>query len=84
MRSIAFFSKNVPASGNRSRNGIQSIHTNPNTKTKIHGNREVDELSKVDHVVTSAKPSHFEAQLYISEDNEVVIKKSLSKAEVPP
>ena len=42
--------------------------TNPNTNTKIHSNREVDELPKVDHVVTSAKPSHFEAQLYNFED----------------
>ena len=43
-------------------------HTNPNTKTKIHSNREVDKLSKVDHVVRRAKPSHFEAQLYNFED----------------
>ena len=36
-------------------------HTN--TKTKRHGNRDNDELSDVDHVVTGAKPSHFEAML---------------------
>ena len=65
---------NVPASGNRSRNEIQNKHTNSNTKAKTHGNREVDELSKVDHVVTSAKLSHFEANLFIFEDNEAVIK----------
>ena len=39
-----------------------------------HGNRENDELSNVDHVVTGAKPSHFEAMLCsFFEDNEAVI-----------
>ena len=38
-------------------------------------------LSEVDHVVTRATPSHFEAMLYIFEDNEAVIKMIL-KAEV--
>ena len=51
---------------------IQS--TNYNTKTKRHGDREVDESSSVDHVVTSAEPFQFEAQLYIFEDSEGVIK----------
>ena len=60
--------------GNRSRNETQRIHTNANTTTKIHSNREVDALSKVDHFVTSAKLSHFEAQLCIFEDNEAVVK----------
>ena len=45
----------------------------PTPKTKKHDNREVDELSTVDHVVTSAKHSHFEAQLFLFEDNEAVI-----------
>ena len=40
------------AAGNRMRDS--------NTK----GHRDVDELSNVDHVVTSAKPSQFEAQLF--------------------
>ena len=57
---------------NPSRDEIQRKHTN--TKTKGHGNRDNDELSDVDHVVTSAKPSHFEAMLYIFEGNEAVIK----------
>ena len=56
---------------------MQSKHTNTNTKTKKHGNRENDELSNVDNVVTSAKPSHFEDRLYIFEDNEAVIKMSI-------
>ena len=43
--------------------------TSLKTKFKRSGNRDVDELSNVDHVVTSAKPSRFEAQLYIFEDN---------------
>ena len=32
------------------------------------------ELFNVDHVITNAEPSHFEAMLYIFEDNEAVIK----------
>ena len=48
--------------------------TNPKTKLKGSGNRGVDELSTVDHVVTSASFSQFEVQLYIFEDNEAVIK----------
>ena len=56
----------VPRS--RARSEIRS--TNSNTKSKRNSNPEVDELSDVDHVVTSAKLSHFEAQLYIFEDNE--------------
>ena len=59
----------VPRS--RARGEIQS--TNPNTKSKRHGNREVDELSNVDHVVTSAKPSQFEAQLFIFDDKDEAV-----------
>ena len=67
---------NVPARKTRrpSRDEIRSKHTNTNTKTKTHGNRNNDELSNVDHVCTSAKPSHFGAMFYFSEDNEAVIK----------
>ena len=46
-------SNNVPARGNPSRDEIQSKHTN--TKTKRHGDRENDELSNVDFVVTKRK-----------------------------
>ena len=63
----------VLAQGNPSRDEIQSKHTNTNTKTKRHGNRDNDGLSSVDHVVASAKPSHFEAMLYIFEGTEAVI-----------
>ena len=42
----------------------------PDTKTNECGNREVDELSTVDHVVTSAKPS----LLKIFEDTDAAIK----------
>ena len=38
-----------------------NVHTNTNTKTKRHSNRENGELSNVDYVVTSAKLSHFGA-----------------------
>ena len=47
--------------GNRALGEIRS--TNP--KTKLISNRDVDELSNVDHVVTNASSSQFEAQLYI-------------------
>ena len=52
-------------------------HTNhtPNTKTKMHSNREVDELSN--HVVASAKTSHSEASITSFEENEAVIKRIL-------
>ena len=43
----------------RVRGDIQS--TNPTTKSKRNSNREVDELSRVDHVVRIAKPFQFEA-----------------------
>ena len=51
---------NNEESGHRLRN-----HTNANTLSKIHSNWEVDEFFKVDHVVTSVKPSYFVAQPYI-------------------
>ena len=60
----------VPRS--RARSEIQS--TNTNTNSKRNSNREVDESCDVDHFVTSAKFSQFEAQLYIFEDNEAVIR----------
>ena len=60
--------------GTRREMRFKANTTTPTTKTKGHGNRETDELSNVDYVATSAKPSHFEAMLYIFEDNEAVIK----------
>ena len=45
-----------------------------NTKTKKHVNRVDVELFNVYHVITNAKLSHFEAMLYICDDNEAVIK----------
>ena len=56
------------AAGNSLRNEVRS--TNSNTKLERRSNRDVDELSNVDHVVTDAG---FEAQLYILEDNEAMI-----------
>ena len=44
------------------------------TKTKKHVNRDDVELFNENHVITNAEPSHFEALLYIFEDNEAVIK----------
>ena len=58
----------------RSRARGETQSTNTNTETKRHGNRDDDELSNVDHVVISAKPFQFEAQLYFSEDDDAVIK----------
>ena len=60
----------VPRS--RARSEIQSANANPKLKSNSHG--KVDELSDVDHVVTSAKPCQCEAQLYNYDDNEAVIK----------
>ena len=59
------------AAGNRLRK-VRS--TNSNTKFIRRGNRDVDELSNVVHVVTNASSSRCEAQLNIFEDNEAVIK----------
>ena len=53
----------VPARGKPLRDEIQSKHTNTNTKTKKHGNRDNVELFNVDHVIRNAKPSHFEGML---------------------
>ena len=47
--------------------------TNPNTMLKRSGNRDVDGLSNVDHVVTNASSSQPEVQLYIFEESEGVI-----------
>ena len=49
-------------------------HKIPTLSVKRRSNLEVDELSNLDHVATNASSSQFEAQLYISEDNEAVIK----------
>ena len=49
--------------GNRALGEIRS--TNPKTKLKRSGNRDVDELSNVDYVVTNASSSQFGARLYI-------------------
>ena len=46
---------------------------NSNTKDERRRNRNVDELSDVDYVVTDANSFQGEAQLYIVEDNEAVI-----------
>ena len=43
-------------------------------QTELKGNRDVDELSKVDYVVTNAHSSQGESQLCIFKDNEAVIK----------
>ena len=56
----------------RAHGEIRSTH--PNTKLKRSGTRDVDELSNVDHIDTTASSSHFEAQLHIFEDNEAVLK----------
>ena len=41
---------------------------------KQKGNRDVDQLSHVDHETTNAHSSQGDSQLYIFEDNEAVIK----------
>ena len=60
------------AAGNRLRKTSQ--HKFQHQVKKRRGTRDVDELSNVDHVVTNARSSQSEAQLYTFEDNEAVIK----------
>ena len=55
-----------PAAGNCLRNH--------KSKPKQKGNRDVEQLSHVDHVPTNANSSQGESQLYVFEDNEAVIK----------
>ena len=58
---------------NRAPGEIRS--TNPKTKLKRSGNRDVDELSNVDHVVTKRKFfSIWSSVVYFFEDDEAVIK----------
>ena len=85
-RSITFFKEHPPdsersLSGRKGRSSAgETEHAeksgvqNPKTKLKRSSNRDVDELSDVDRVVTSAKTPQFEAQLYSFEDDEAVIK----------
>ena len=47
---------------------------NHKSKPKQKGNRDVDQLSHVDHVTTNANSSQGGSQFYFSEDNEAVIK----------
>ena len=63
--SISTKTPNNPAAGNCSRNH--------KSKPKHKGNRDVDQLSRVDYV-TNANSSQGESQLYIFEDNGAVIK----------
>ena len=44
------------------------------SKPTQQGNRDVDQLSHVDHVTTNAHSSRGESQLYMFEDNEAVTK----------
>ena len=48
-------------------------------KPKQKGNRDVDQLSHVDHVTINANSCHGESQLYIFEDIEAVIKNDLQR-----
>ena len=78
LESVTFFEEyrvtNQHAAGNRLRTF--------NTRLKRSGNREVEQLSDVDHVTTNASSSQCEAQLFIFEDIEAVIK-MISKGRSP-
>ena len=67
----------------RSRARSESPNPNPNTTLKRSGDREVDEISNVYHVVTNASSDQIEGQLRIFEDNEAMIKMIKKRAEVP-
>ena len=58
--------------GNLSRDTPSNKHTHNQTKVPIQ--HDTLELCNGDHVSSNAKSSHFGAMLYISEDNEAVIK----------
>ena len=60
-----------PGFGNRYETGDCSF--NP-SKTKPQGNRDVQQLSHLNHVLANAHSSQGESQSYIFEDNEPVIK----------
>ena len=62
--------KTKPATGNCLRDPERDRTSEP----KQNGNRDVDQLSHVDHVTTNAHSSQGESQFYIFEDNEAVIK----------
>ena len=67
-----------PAAGNCPRD-----HERDRTsRSKQKGNRDLDQLSHVDHVTTHAHSSQGESQLYIAEDNEAEIK-MISKGRSP-
>ena len=74
-RTFTFIYEHTPtptheALRNQCRGEIRS--TNPKTKLKRSGNRDVNQLSYVDHVTTHAHSSRGESQLYTWEDNEAV------------
>ena len=60
-----------PASGNRSETGNCSRNT---PKPIRKGNRDVEQLSHVDHVPANTHSTQGESQLYIVVDNEALIK----------
>ena len=59
-----------PAAGNC----LRDPESDRTSKPKQKGNRDVDQLSHVDHVTTNTQSSQGEFQLNIFEDNEAVIK----------
>ena len=70
------------------KDNIQPKHTShqetgavPDSKTtaqKVRRRQKVDQLSEVDHVPTNTRSSQGESQLYIFEDNEAVIKMTIT------
>ena len=62
--------KTKPAAGNC----LRDPERDRTSKPKQEGNRDVDQLSHVDHVTTNARSSQGASQLYIFEDTEAVIK----------
>ena len=60
----------------------QNTPTNPaagkcSRNLKSKGNKDVEQMSQVDHVPTNTHSSQSESQLYILEDNEAVIKMTI-------
>ena len=71
---FGFMGCGAPKTNPAARNCLRDPEKDRTPTPKQKGNRDVDQLSNVDHFTTNAHSSQGESQSYISEDNEAVIK----------
>ena len=81
-RSVTFIEQYQITKNLAAGNCLRDPERDRTSRPKQKGNRDVDQLSHVDHVTTHAHSSQGESQLYIAEDNEPVIK-MISKGRSP-